>query len=683
MPDLATLRFLDPAAGIFALSIGLPILLIFYFLKLRRRPVRVSSSMLWQDAARDLQVNVPWRLIRPSWLLLLQLLILSLLAAALARPVLEVNQTPPGRTIIVIDQSASMGAPLTNSQRTRLDEAKSRADQLIERATAGAGGSDFVVVAAAARPVVRYSDGSDRGAAIAAIQSIEQTDDPGDPEPLFQLLKALAATAPSDATAESGRNAARIVLFSDGGDFDRLQIGSASVMSGLGDVNFDFVRVAEAAEVPPPSNAGVVAFSARRDYDDPTLIRVFCAIESNAPRARTTSLRALFSTESDSATLEVGAWPIDLPRATSDGPGRVTKSFDLVAPVGGVLEVRLSGTDALTSDNAAWIVINSPAPPRIWLVRPDDATDTSASASLRDAIEAIVGSLPRALSLTQYEQAITNDSPPDLIVFDAVRPRQLPSAATISFGAGLPIPGLIVESPDPPRPTQFAFWTRSDPLMRGVTFAGTTVFRPSLITLPDTESSASTVRSARVIARGSDAPLIAELRDAARRLIIGFRLDDTNWWKEPSFPVFMANAIEQLGSTADTSGDAGRITRTGDSVTIPWKADTSQITLTGPNGFERTLPPVQDATLAVPALPFVGVYSATGQDGSTATLAASLLDPVETSLATRDTLSIGGRSVASTAVERLAPKEVWWWFVLAAAALLFIEWWAYALRMRT
>ena len=68
------MTFLAPSAGLLAAAFVVPLLLSLYFLKLRRRPVRVSSTMLWRRAVHDLQVNAPFRMIKPSWLLLLQLL---------------------------------------------------------------------------------------------------------------------------------------------------------------------------------------------------------------------------------------------------------------------------------------------------------------------------------------------------------------------------------------------------------------------------------------------------------------------------------------------------------------------------------------------------------------------------------------------------------------------------------
>ena len=72
-----------------AAAVGGAVILALYVLKLRRRPVRVSNAHLFERAAKDLQANVPFRMLRANLLLLLHLLILALLALALGRPVLE------------------------------------------------------------------------------------------------------------------------------------------------------------------------------------------------------------------------------------------------------------------------------------------------------------------------------------------------------------------------------------------------------------------------------------------------------------------------------------------------------------------------------------------------------------------------------------------------------------------
>src|SRR6266536_527434 len=93
-------KFLNiwPAAAAAALAI--PSLLVLYFLKLKRRELSISSTLLWKKAIQDLQVNAPFQKLRKNLLLLLQLLLLLLLCLALSRPV--ANYTPGAAKLSVI-----------------------------------------------------------------------------------------------------------------------------------------------------------------------------------------------------------------------------------------------------------------------------------------------------------------------------------------------------------------------------------------------------------------------------------------------------------------------------------------------------------------------------------------------------------------------------------------------------
>src|SRR5271155_5572200 len=113
-------HFLNPIPALIGAALAIPALLVLYFLKLRRQPVDVPSTLLWRKAIQDLQVNAPFQKLRRNLMLLLQLLLIIALLLAWARPVLNYTPGAGQRSIILIDRSASMSATDSPNGRTRL-----------------------------------------------------------------------------------------------------------------------------------------------------------------------------------------------------------------------------------------------------------------------------------------------------------------------------------------------------------------------------------------------------------------------------------------------------------------------------------------------------------------------------------------------------------------------------------
>ncbi|MBY0261197.1 MAG: VWA domain-containing protein, partial [Phycisphaerales bacterium] len=142
------MTFLDPVPALIAGAVAVPALIALYFLKLRRKPLKVSSTLLWEQAFSDLQANVPLRWLKVSWPLVLQLAALVCLLLAFARPTVSGGAGAARRVVIVIDRSASMSAgdgrlaaAAGEPARTRLDEAKDAALKLIDELRRGGGGA--------------------------------------------------------------------------------------------------------------------------------------------------------------------------------------------------------------------------------------------------------------------------------------------------------------------------------------------------------------------------------------------------------------------------------------------------------------------------------------------------------------------------------------------------------------
>src|SRR5436309_4733101 len=93
-----------------ALGITLPIVVIFYLLKVRRHDEEVSSTFLWNDLIRDLAAHEPLQRLRWNVLLVLQLIGLALITLAIARPFSEQVGQKPVQAVLLVDGSASMQA---------------------------------------------------------------------------------------------------------------------------------------------------------------------------------------------------------------------------------------------------------------------------------------------------------------------------------------------------------------------------------------------------------------------------------------------------------------------------------------------------------------------------------------------------------------------------------------------
>ena len=131
------MTFLTPLIGGLAAAVAIPSLLILYFLKLRRRDVEISTTLLWKKAIQDLQANAPFQKLRRNLLLFLQLLILGAVLFGLAQPQVKGAGEVGKRIVILIDRSASMQATdgvggTPEKPLTRLDQARKDATAIID-----------------------------------------------------------------------------------------------------------------------------------------------------------------------------------------------------------------------------------------------------------------------------------------------------------------------------------------------------------------------------------------------------------------------------------------------------------------------------------------------------------------------------------------------------------------------
>src|SRR6478736_226194 len=134
----STLVGIGAAAG--AAIVGL------YILKLRRRPVPVPFSRIWQRVLRDQEATSLFSQLKRVLSLLLQLVLLALLVLALGDPRGFVSNSSRN-VVVLVDASASMKAvdvaTTLDPNRTRMDDAKDEVKKIVR----GLGGADRMLVA--------------------------------------------------------------------------------------------------------------------------------------------------------------------------------------------------------------------------------------------------------------------------------------------------------------------------------------------------------------------------------------------------------------------------------------------------------------------------------------------------------------------------------------------------------
>lgn len=674
------MSFLNPLGALIAAGIALPLLVALYFLKLKRKPLKVPSTLLWKRAVQDLQVNAPFQRIRNSLLLWVQLLLLALLLIVWARPARQAAVTTGDRVVLVIDRSASMNAADGPGGTTRLEQAKAAALELVDGLSGSAGA---MVVTFAQRAATVQAFTSDKALLRRAIADIEPTDQRSRLAPALAVAEQLvAAGGGADGDAALG-----VYVFSDG------QVHrDGAEEPALPGAELSFVRVGR----PDTANVGLVQCSARRDPNDPGAVRVFAALSNSGAEPAALNLTLTRDGRVEQARA------VTVPAAGGGAAGAVGETgvtFELRLIGGAEVEVFHDRSDALAADDRARLVVLPARRLRVLLVSPGGPSRVYLQEALAAAgalevrpVEPRVFEAMDPAALRDGGAAGGQERGFDVVVFDRYAPAAEPRVASLSFGAAPPVAGLeVVPAPADAEGgdgglQRVLTWKREHPLMSYVVLDDVALRRPGRLVVPP---------AATVLAVGINGPLMAEVRGATglRHVAVGFDVLESRWPHHWSFQVFMVNALEVLALSEQVgAGQAALAYRTGESAAVPAvgggrDGEGGVLRYAGSGAAEGTAVSgaVRQGRALLSAFERAGRYLA--DDPATRApydrLAVNLLDGLESDLRAAETLDVAsGAPVASAAVGALIRQEVWPWFAWAALVVLLAEWWLYTRRMR-
>jgi len=720
------MTFLTPGLAGLAAAVAVPTLIILYFLKLRRRDVEVSTTLLWRKAIQDLQANAPFQRLRRNILLLLQLLVLACVLFALAQPRIRGTQPVGTRHIILIDRSASMsaldgedGAPV-GRERTRLEQAKRVAiEQIVENLREpdllgslgifGGGtqtADQAMVITFGAGADVRQPFTSDKAVLRRAIESIEPTDEPTSFRQAYELARAFMGSVVIDEQEAEESDAflisrATLHVVSDGNIPD-----AESVENDPSDVIL-FYPVGLATT----GNIGITAVRAVRAFDDPAQVSVFVGIQSTIEEVREVDVELSLddgtrlirrasvaaaqrprstTTNSGVAGAQSNEAQDDDPRVEPQVSGVV---FTFRRPEGAVATIDILGAnDLFVQDDRAYVIV----PPASRL---SAAVVTTGNAPLRLALGGL--NLEPLLFFTPDEFQQLADGQRikdavlgqfDIVVYDGevlptiqrtdgTRSPGLPPGRAIVFGAIPPGFGIVDRGNEQSGSTVFIDWERTHPALRYASLNSVRIARSRRVQIAE----GAPVRS---IALGADGPLIMTgAAGRTRAIITAFNPLDSDWPFDPGYVLFLAGALLDLSGEGGT--DVQGLLSPGQVISSVLPQGTRNAELVLPDNTVSPVVPGEDGSVNFGPISARGIYTLRWDGPRAASdrlvggkavrpFASNIASADESDIATASTLRLASTvAVAQAATTGQGVRDLWPWFILLAIAVVMIEWWIY------
>ncbi len=634
-----------------------PAIVLLYFLKLKRQPLRVPSTFLWHKSIEDLRVNSLWQRMRKNLLLFLQLLLIAIAMAALLRPGWRGSELTGDRFIFLVDTSASMSA--TDVKPTRLAEAKRRVGELIDQMASGdvAMIVSFSDTARVEQPFTDNRRELQRG--LAAIQPTNRRTSIGEALRVAAgLANPLRAFEISDTQVAEGLPAA-LYIFSDG-KFPDVEDFS------LGNLQPVFVPIGE----PDAPNVGIVSFSTRRREDKKDQIQAFAQLENFGPEPVTAEVELY----RDDSLLDA-----DKVELKPHGSGGVV--FELGDLHSGALKLRTRSGGALALDDEAWATIDPPTRAKVLLVTPgNDALELAlGTESALELADVEIGK-PDLLASQEYQQKSAAGYYA-LVIYDQCQPRELPESDTLFIGR-LPPGSSWTAGPKAPAP-QIIDVEAAHPLMQlielgNVKFAEGMPLKPPAGGTVLVDSDAGVLFAIAPRGGFEDAVLGAEIVGTNDQ---GERYANTDWPLRLSFPVFILNALSYFGGSATAAATAS--VQPGNSITLRSASTAETIEVRTPSGKSFPLKREKAETFSFSGTDELGIYRVEEPRQEPRRFAVNLFDSAESNINPRPdgAIRIGYVKVEGESLWQGARRELWKALLLGALVVLCLEWYIYNRRV--
>lgn len=671
------MTWLTPYVGAVAAAVAVPALLILYFLRLKRRDLEVSSTLLWKKAVQDLQANAPFQRLRRNILLLLQLLVLAAALVGVAQPQWKGAIGAAEKSVLLIDRSASMSTmdeSVDGKPASRLDKAKSAALKFIDEMPAGglfesSGAAEALVISFDSSAEVVQTFTSNKAQLRAAVEKISPSDTGTSIDEAVRL--ATAYVGPKVVENIGMTAGAPLYIHSDGGipDVSKIQLHP--------DTRIEYRAVGK----PETWNVGITALRAQRPYDSPNQLAVFVGLQSTDPAEHSADIELTVA----GTVAAVKAVKLGAAKRGEVSTGGVV--FRLERPEGAVISARIVGDDSLKTDNDARIVV--PPAKRLSV-----ALVTAGNMFLESALGGLALNKADILTPAQFGEIVKQGKTGDYDVFimDRVNPARptgtgelgpMPPGQYLVFGVVPPMRGvtlLAAADEDNAQPDVPADWVRDHPALELVSLDALVVAKPMKVGASE---------GVKVIARGTAGPMIIEAAEGpTKALVVCFDPLNSNWPFDVGYVLFLASAVAYLGE----DGAAGeQQISVGELITTDMPEGVARARMSAPPSQDTGAELVtgQDGRVSYGPTRKVGLYevSWSGTPGprdvvesgrAVRRFAVNLFDSAESNVGTRAALDLPAGTVkAQAAAASKGMQNLWPWLLLGAIAIVMLEWLVY------
>ncbi|WP_437980603.1 vWA domain-containing protein [Sorangium sp. So ce117] len=612
------------------------VVVVFYILKLRRRPVAVPFSRIWERILRDKEATSLFSQLKRLLSLLLQLALLALLLLALGDPRPQANLVEGRNIVVLIDASASMQA--IDVAPSRIELAKEEVRKMVR----GLSGSDRMLLA-------------QMDAAITPLSTLTGE--------ISELEAAVAAVRPTDATADfaralrfasdtlSGLPSPEVIVVSDGA------LGEPTDAGGqvrLGDIKLSYLPIGKGSR-----NAAITEFSVRRYPLDKSRYEVMLEVTNTSDEPLDLELSLLGDGQLT-----------DLTRIRLKPKEKLPRFYPNLSGASKTLEAKLAladgSSDDLPADNRAYALLPERRRARVQVV---SAGNMFLEAALL---------LDEYLDVTFVDpQRYPAASSFDVTIFDGVAPSVAPGSGSLLYlnptGTSVPFEvGKEVLDDDPNYRLGFDELDAKHPLLRYTALSDVNVARARVL---------KGNKEDRVVGRSHKGPLLLEGRRSGVKFVaLGFDVRESDFPLRIAWPLFLLNAINNFVEE-DTSYISSF--RTGSVWHIPASSSAEVASLEQPDGTTRAVP-VQEGR-AVFLGQHAGFYTlrvgaAGAQEESM--FAANLSAPEESAITPAVELKVDGRGAGAVSEFKIGVRRELWVYLLAAVLLVTaIEWFTYHRRV--